>query len=103
MQAGGAEMLRLATCRLCEAGLVPCMLIHDGILFELNDSEQIAHAKEIMAKAALDVCPSLEIGVDVDQDLRGGQRYVDKREDGKKLWATLMDVLEAIGALPKRA
>ena len=34
MQSGGAEMLRLATVRLCEAGLVPIMLVHDGILFE---------------------------------------------------------------------
>jgi hypothetical protein len=103
MQAGGAEMMRLATCRLCDAGLTPCMLVHDGILFELDNAEQIAHAKEIMAKAAREVCPSLEIGVDLEQDLHGGQRYVDKREDGKKLWATLMDVLESIGALPKRA
>jgi DNA polymerase family A len=29
MQSGGAEMLRLATMRLCEAGVVPIMLIHD--------------------------------------------------------------------------
>ena len=34
MQAGGAEMLRLATMRLCDAGIVPIMLVHDGILFE---------------------------------------------------------------------
>jgi hypothetical protein len=30
MQSGGAEMLRLAAMRLCEAGIVPIMLIHDG-------------------------------------------------------------------------
>jgi hypothetical protein len=29
MQSGGAEMLRLATVRLCEAGIVPIMLIHE--------------------------------------------------------------------------
>ncbi len=29
-QGNGAEMLRLAAVRLCEAGLVPSMLIHDG-------------------------------------------------------------------------
>ena len=36
MQSGGAEMLRLAAWRLCEAGIVPVMLIHDGILLELE-------------------------------------------------------------------
>ena len=36
MQSGGAEMLRLAANRLCEADLVPLMLVHDGILFELE-------------------------------------------------------------------
>src|SRR5262249_37275405 len=56
MQADGAEMLRLAAWRLCEAGVVPCMLIHDGILFELTDHEQIEHAKEIMRGAGRDVC-----------------------------------------------
>ena len=34
MQGNGAEMLRLAAWRLCEAGIVPNMLIHDGILIE---------------------------------------------------------------------
>ena len=48
MQGNGAEMLRLAAWRLCEAGIVPSMLIHDGILLEVRDEEQIAHAIEIM-------------------------------------------------------
>ena len=48
MQAGGAEMLRLAANRLCEAGLVPSMLVHDGILLELDNEEQVQHAIEIM-------------------------------------------------------
>ena len=41
MQAGGAEMLRLAANRLCDAGLVPSMLVHDGILLELDSEEQV--------------------------------------------------------------
>ena len=41
MQAGGAEMLRLAANRLCEADLVPSMLVHDGILLELDNEEQV--------------------------------------------------------------
>jgi len=52
MQSGGGEMLRLASNRLCEAGLVPSMLVHDGVLLELDNEEQVAHAIEIMRVAA---------------------------------------------------
>jgi DNA polymerase-1 len=102
MQANGAEMLRLAAWRLCEAGIVPIMLIHDGILFEETDQEKIEHAKEIMLQAGRDVCDGFEIGVDTDQLLRGGERYYDKREKAQELWKTIMEALEAIGAVRKR-
>jgi DNA polymerase-1 len=107
MQSGGAEMLRLAAWRLCEAGIVPIMLIHDGILFEETNPEKIELAHEIMLQAGRDVCDGFEIGVDTDQMLiganhAGGARYYDKRPMAKKLWATIMDTLEAIGAIPKR-
>ncbi len=79
------------------------MLVHDGILFEETDREQIEHAKEIMRQAGRDVCNGFEIGVDVDQMLLGGARYRDKRPVAQKMWATIMRTLEAIGAIPKRA
>jgi DNA polymerase-1 len=103
MQSGGAEMLRLAAWRLCEAGIVPCMLVHDGILFEETDRERIAHAEEIMRAAGRDVCDGFEIGVDVDQMLIGGARYDDKRELAKKMWATIMSALETVRAIPRSA
>jgi hypothetical protein len=103
MQGGGAEMLRWATVQLCEAGIVPCMLIHDGILLEETDREKIEHAREIMLKAGRDVCNGFEIGVDVDQMLVGGARYRDKRPMAQKMWDTIMSVLEAVGALPRSA
>jgi DNA polymerase-1 len=103
MQAGGADMLRLAAVRLCEAGIVPIMLVHDGILLEETDPEKIEHAVEIMRAAGRDTCGGFEIGVDIDQMLVGGARYHDKRPMAQKMWATIMDVLRAIGALPKRA
>ena len=96
-------MLRLAAWRLCEAGIIPCMLVHDGILFEEADPERIEHAKEIMRIAGREVCDGFEIGVDVDQMLIGGARYRDKRPMAQKMWATIMDVLRAVGAVPKRA
>ena len=98
-QANGAEMLRLAAWRLCEAGIVPSMLVHDGILIEVRDREQIAHAIEIMREAGRAVCNGFEIGVDIDQKLEGGARYQDKRTVAKEMWATVMGTLQSIGAL----
>jgi hypothetical protein len=97
MQSGGAEMLRLATVRLCDAGIVPVMLIHDGILFEESNQEKIDHAREIMIQAGRDTCNGLEIGADVDQLLKAGRRHHDKRPKAVEMWATIMDVLRAIG------
>jgi DNA polymerase I len=102
MQSGGAEMLRLAAQKLCEAGMVPDMLIHDGVLLELNRVEQIEHAKEIMRQTGRNTCDGLEIGADEDQRLVGGARYQDKRPMAKKMWGTIMNVLQNIGAIPKK-
>jgi hypothetical protein len=102
-QANGAEMLRLAAWRLCEAGLVPSMLIHDGILIELDNDEQIQQVTEIMKAAGRDVCNGFEIGVDIDQLLRNGARYQDKRPVAKEMWTTIIRALETIGALPRKA
>jgi DNA polymerase-1 len=101
MQSNGAEMLRLAAWRLCEANIVPNMLIHDGILLEVRNKEQITHAIEIMKAAGRDVCDGFEIGVDVDQMLEGGARYRDKRPVARKMWDTMMRALQGVGAMPK--
>ena len=103
MQSGGAEMLRLAANRLCDAGLVPNMLVHDGILFELDTEEQVQHAIEIMRIAGTEVCGGLEIGVDEDQKLIGGVRYRDKRPIAQHMWAVVMGVLHELGAIPEAA
>ena len=103
MQSGGAEMLRLAAWRLCEAGIVPIMLIHDGILLEETDCEKIEHAKDIMCGAGRDTCDGFEIGVDIDQMLMSGARYRDKRPMAQKMWATMLGALRAIGAVPRKA
>ena len=99
MQGNGAEMLRLAAWRLCEAGIVPNMLIHDGILLEIPNKAEIDQAIEIMRVAGREVCGGFEIGVDVDQKLENGARYRDKRPVAQKMWATMMKTLQEIGAL----
>jgi DNA polymerase I len=102
MQSGGADMLRAAAVRLCEVGIVPCMLIHDGILLEVRNEEQIAQAIKIMRWAGREVCNGLEIGVDVDQMLKHGARYQDKRPMAKRMWDTIMRALKAAKATPQR-
>ena len=99
MQSGGAEMLRLAAVRLCDAGIIPSMLVHDAILLEADSEEQIAHAAEIMKQAGRDVCDGFEIGVDIERMKDG--RFRDKRPMAQKMWATIMQALQAVGALPE--
>ncbi len=97
MQGNGSEMLRLAAWRLCEAGIIPNMLIHDGILIEAHDEAEIAQTIEIMKAAGRDVCNGFEIGVGIDQRLERGARYCDKRPVAQQMWQTIMDVLREIG------
>ena len=80
------------------------MLVHDGFLLEVSDKEQIAQAIDIMRTAGRDVCGGFEIGVDIDQELRAGARYRDKRPVAKDMWDTMMSALQDVGAMPlKRA
>ena len=56
-----------------------------------------------MRWAGREVCDGFEVGVDIDQMLEGGARYRDKRPMARKLWATIMDALRAIGAVSEKA
>ena len=94
MQGNGAECLRLAAVRLCEAGIVPNMLVHHAVLLEVTDRGQIEQAVEIMKAVSREVCDGFEIGVGVDQQLENGARYQDKRPVAKKMWATVMQAME---------
>jgi len=94
-------MLRIAAWRMCEAGIVPCMLIHDGLLLEVDTEEQIREAIDIMRAAGREVCDGFEIGVDIDQKLLNGARYRDKRPVAQEMWETMMTTLQEVGALPE--
>jgi DNA polymerase I-like protein with 3'-5' exonuclease and polymerase domains len=100
MQSDGAEMLREAAVRLCNAGIVPIMLVHDGILFEEADPLKIEEATEIMRTIGREICDGIDVGVDLDWSTNTGLRYRDKREVAQKMWDTIMDVLVSIGVLP---
>jgi hypothetical protein len=100
-QANGAEMLRLAAMGLCDAGIIPSMLVHDGILFELIDQGQIEQAKDIMRRASRDVCDGFEIDVDADPPLLQGSRFRDKRQAAITMWKVMMTALQEVGAIPE--
>ena len=103
MQGNGAEMLRLAAWRLCEEGIVPNMLVHDAVLIEVDNEEQVEQAAEIMRWAGRQVCNGLAIGVDADKPLKNGERYRDKRPMAQKMWETMMGALQDVGATPEKA
>jgi hypothetical protein len=102
MQSGGADMLRLATMRLCQLGLVPSMLIHDGILLELDNEEQVLLAQEVMRWAGRQVCGGLDVGAGIDKLLKPGERFLDKRATAAKMWSTVERTLESIGVRERR-
>jgi hypothetical protein len=79
------------------------MLVHDGILLEVETKEQTAAVMDAMHWAGREVCDGFEVGVDIDQMLEGGARYRDKRPVARKLWATITGALQAIGAVPEKA
>jgi DNA polymerase I len=94
-QANGAECLRPATTQLCDAALVPSMLVHDAVLLELHDREQVIAAKEIMLAAGRTICG---VEIRVDGDTTPIRRYRDKR--GTEMWDTIMFTLQEAGAIP---
>jgi len=94
----GAELLRLAAVSYAEAGIVPIMLIHDGILLEEASRERIELAKEIIVARAR----HLRRPRDRRRrrpDAENGTRYHDKR----RCAADLADGdarLDVVGAVP---
>jgi hypothetical protein len=102
MQAGGADMLRVATMRLCQLGLVPNMLVHDGILLEVDNEEQVLQAQEVMRWAGRQICGGLDVGASVDKLLKPGERFLDKRDMAVKMWSIVERTLESIGVRERR-
>ena len=84
---------RPVSCRACWSTTASCS--------NCDNEEQVRHAIEIMRAAGAEVCGGLEIGVDIDQRLEGGARYRDKRAVAQKMWATVMGVLQELGAIPE--
>ena len=90
MQANGAEMLRLATIALQQAGITVCAPVHDAVLIEApldQFDETVAQAKLVMEKASLAITNG-KVKVRVDADVvKWPERYVDER--GWRMWSVV--------------
>jgi DNA polymerase-1 len=96
MQANGAEMLRIASILLMDAGVRVCAPVHDALLIEapLGELDQaIATTKSLMQEASRIVLDGFELGSDV-KEVRYPGRYMDKR--GEVMWSKVMDLIEGL-------
>jgi DNA polymerase I-like protein with 3'-5' exonuclease and polymerase domains len=93
LQANGAELLRLACCRVAEKEVVLIAPIHDAILIEapIDRIEQDAAVAEVaMKEASREMFAGFEIKVD-RKIVRWPDRYMDKR--GVEVWRNISGLL----------
>jgi DNA polymerase I len=94
MQAGGAEMLRLACIRIVRAGVRLCAPIHDAVLIEAPTHLIASHVE--IAREAMVWASSMVLGGQccrVDADLYAyPRRYMDV-ERGSQMWNRVMKLI----------
>ena len=93
MQANGAEMLRLACCRLVADGVRVCAPVHDALLIEapLADLDAVVvHTQAVMSAASAAVLNGFMLTSDA-KVVRAPGRYMDER--GVTMWNTVMGLL----------
>lgn len=93
MQANGAEMLRIASILLTEAGIRVCAPVHDALLIEAPLDKldaAIETTQSLMQQASSIVLDGFELGSDV-KVVRFPDRYMDER--GTVMWNTVMKLI----------
>jgi DNA polymerase family A len=93
MQAGGAEMMRIASIAATEAGIEVCAPVHDAFLISAPTNRidgDVAAMREIMSKAGRAVTGGLNVRTDA-KIFRYPDRYMDKR--GEAMWSKVMTLL----------
>jgi hypothetical protein len=94
MQAGGAEMMRIAAIAATEAGIEVCCPVHDAFLISARADridDDVMAMRALMSKAARAVTGGLDVRTDV-KIARWPDRYMDKRGEG--MWRRVMNLLE---------
>jgi hypothetical protein len=93
MQAGGAEMMRIAAIAGTEAGIHVCAPVHDAFLIAApldRLDEDVATMRDLMSKAGRAVTGGLDIRTDAEV-VRFPNRYKDER--GKPMWDKVVGLL----------
>jgi hypothetical protein len=94
LQAHGAEIMRLATAAMTEAGIQVCAPVHDGFLIEAAEGE-IDHTVEVcrehMEEASRTVLDGFTIRVD-SKVIRYPDRYTDPR--GARMWEIVQRLMK---------
>jgi hypothetical protein len=98
VQAGGADMLRLALCLAVERGVRVVAPVHDALMIEAPQDDialAVAKTREAMAEASRIVLDGFVIRTDV-KVTRAPDRYRDPR--GTKFWQLLTGILATVEA-----
>ena len=97
MQANGAEMLRIASIKLVDAGIRVCAPVHDALLVEASLEELdavVQMTQALMKEASRIVLDGFELGSDA-KVIRYPERYMDKR--GTRMWDMVMGLIGESG------
>ncbi len=97
VQSTGAEVLRLASCLVTEAGITVCAPVHDALLIEAPIDvieERVEQTRELMHEAGRIVLGGFELRTDA-KVIRYPDRFADKR--GARMWAEVVALLGARG------
>jgi DNA polymerase-1 len=98
-QGNAAEMLRLACCRVTEAGVRAVAPVHDAIMIEapVNEIEAaVATTQQAMSDAAYLVLGGFRLRSDV-KIVRWPDRYEDNR--GRAMWDAMQEALAGLGSV----
>jgi hypothetical protein len=97
MQAGGAEMLRLACCLATERGIAVCAPVHDALLIEApleRLDDDVKKARDAMREASLIVLDGFEVGTDA-KIVRYPDRFCDEARGGK-MWRLVTQMIAEV-------
>lgn len=97
MQAGGADMMRVAVCLAVERGIEVCAPVHDALLvLAPNDAIQDVQdaTLECMLEASQIIIENGELKVGVDGPFRYPESFRDAR--GERMFSTLLGLLEEV-------
>lgn len=99
MQAGGAEMLRLACCLLTEAGIRVCGPIHDAALIESATDQihaAVTHAVKLMEEASRVILDGHTVPVDTVV-VSWPDRYMPDDDDDRAMWDRVLGLRTGTG------